>query len=447
MNGKETLRLQQRRAIKLRGMLPGASLSDEERELLSRVAADLAGNATDTFRFIARPPTDLQDWRDWVVLSQVVTVIWLKVAPLAKDPHGSSFGSWLAAAFADDTITIGSVPTSALHASAQVVDDGYLITVKQGVISFTSELAAIYDVAVSDGANVDEVAERLRRLLDAHLGREVDPADGVVEPGQQRTESHFQAELFVHAAKVGSAMRGESPEGVLTKALGLEGGLGRPARDAEETDRSPGPFHAPGMNRGDLATQFVVLHELAHIYHGDADLTRDEAAALQADFEGLGAQSQVPSNRALHWQPPHVREELYADIEALEAVIELQRRSMPPSTSPIDLAMQMWSPDVHPNLQEVALEGAYLAMTALGLIFQARLILEPEQREGTESLLLGHPEPGQRLDRLGPAAVYDATMMVSVVERVDERFAEHFWPIVQRVWAAYDQEASSRRAT
>ena len=388
----ELLRLQ-RRAVKLRGLPPADSLlSPEDRAGVDQAVQELASAPPWLWKYLPNPPTDLQYWDDWLILAEGLTaldgVLQRVAMPRAeimalwrRVPRLLNFGQWLHVMLAEGELTIGSVPTNALHAATRKVSDGYLVVVKQGLLRFVRELVTIYEFAGTEPATDDEVTRRLTRLMDAFAAGSLSgPATG----------GPPWLDVYLAAGRV------------LTLTAGTD-----------EPD-------ARGLTRDVLAPLFVVLHEFAHVYHGDADLSEADAARLEAEYDDQLAQSGQPLDESTLFATgsPAVRGERWADSDALEAIIEMQRFAKGD-----DGPLAAMSPDVNTDLQVTALESAYLAMVALHLVHHATR-QRPSER---------YPDPSERLTRLGMAAVYDATVHQEAVETVDRLIGERLGPAARAV--------------
>lgn len=390
----ELLRLQ-RRAVKLRGMPPADSvLSPEDRAGLDQFVQAGVEEPPWLWKYLPNPPTPLQYWDDWLLLAEGLTaldgVLQRVAMPRAdvlehwrKAPRLLNFGQWLHMVLAEGDLTVGSVPTNALHAATRKVSDGYLVVVKQGLLRFVRELVTIYEFAGTEPATDDEVTRRLTGLMDAY-------AAGSLSGPATRNPPWLDA--YLAGGRV----------------LALIGG---------RHDPSTGPR---GLTRDVLAPLFVVLHEFAHVYHGDADLSEADAARLEAEYDDQVERSGQPLDESVLFAAgsPAGRSERWADSDALEAIIEMQR-----FVKGDDSPLAAMSPDVNTNLQVTALESAYLAMVALHLV-HSTTGQKPSR---------GHPDPYDRLTRLGMAAVYDATVDQEAVETVDGLIGERLGPAARQV--------------
>jgi hypothetical protein len=428
----ELLRLQ-RRAVKLRGLPPEDSvLSPAEHDIIERSLRQLRDDSESPswlLKYLPNPPTPLQDWADWLILAEGLTALEGVLERIAMPPawvidsgkwravpQALSFGQWIRVVLTAGDLTVGSVPTNALHASTRKVSDGYLVVVKQGLLLFVRELVTIYEFAGrkrGKRGTADEVARRLESLLDTHARYGLS--------GPRTRDPEFGALIDFHRAlyRVMAMTAGLS----VTELMVL---ITRPELWAPRyrPGAPPRPQEPRGLTRDILAPLFVVLHELAHIYHGDADMSAADAARLEAEYDALAARAEQEGSVLMSTGPPGFRSEWWADSEAIEAIIEMQRFVRLKDPHPRGLPLT----DVNVDLQTTALESAYLAMIALHLVHEKL----PQTHEGRFPASR-HPDTSTRFYRLGQAAVYDAEIVRSLVEEVDQTVDKRLGPAIRRV--------------
>jgi hypothetical protein len=425
----ELLRLQ-RRAVKLRGLPPEDSvLSPADDDDLEQSLRELRDDNDFPWllKYLPHPPTPLQDWADWLILAEGLTALegvfqgvtmppaWvIDSGKWRDDPRALNFGQWLHAVQSAGGLTVGSVPMNALHASTRKVSDGYLVVVRQGLLWFVRELVTIYEFAGSRRAKVGEVTRRLEDLLDAHA-----------RYGLSSPSTRLPPYIAVYAASNRVlAMKAGLDDAEVLELTNPE--LLAPRYRSGARNRPPVPR---GLRLDILAPLFVVLHELAHIYHGDADMSAQDAARLEAEYDELADRAEREGSFLVSSGPPGFRSEWWADADALEAIIEMQRFVRLQGGRPN--SVKDFSPDVNIDLQTTALESAYLALIALHIVHET---IPPEPRAGRVPPSR-HPDPYARLQRLEGAAKYEATIDVSVIDTVEQFVDERLGPAVRRVLA------------
>ena len=407
-------------------------LSPAQRKAMERALPDEYKDLW-LLKYLPHPPTPLQDWADWLILAEGLTALyalvqrvpkppaWMTEANIGRtNPCTMNFGEWLQAVLTADNLTVGSVPMNALHASTRQVSDGYLVVVKQGLLRFLRELVTIYEFAGSTPKNDDEVARRLKGLLDAHAQYLSSPLTGFPP----------ETDVFAAVTRLGAMAAGLSVDEMLALIASAQptGDDRRREGRRDSLGARAGPRTPLGLTRDILAPLFVVLHELAHIYHGDADLSDADTARLEAEYAELTDGIVLTRSELLSYgpHPSAIQGERHADSEALQAIIGIQqlvRRGRP--TNPLAAS----SPDINLDLQLTALESAYLSMTALYLVQETILPRVRADRVPDPHYL----DPNQRLIHLGMAAVYDASIPTSVVEEVEQLVRERLTPAIRRV--------------
>ncbi|MGI5238885.1 hypothetical protein [Dactylosporangium sp. CA-139066] len=430
--GEQALLRMQRGAVKRHGMPADGTVLDAETltALKERYFRDVIEAWPPwMFKYFLHPPTELQDWTDWVVLAEGLTTLEGLFAGLRRpswtpDDFGRwwagplGFGLWLQAILDAGKVTIGTVPMNGFHASARKVGDGYVVVIQQGLLRVVRDLVAIYVDA--QRRTESEVVRQLRDLLDTYTqgvtdGQpipipEVDILFGVKRVAEMVSGRQI-SETFVPPTP---ARRRRPPR----RALRTRRPVRRPVRQSAEHSRW-------GLRLNVLAPMFVILHELAHLFHGDAEFTDAEAAQADAQYDELAQAGQGSS-----LGPPSVRAERYADSDALEALIEMQRKVPPPTADIVDRRLLAMSPDVNPHLQQSALEATYLALVALHLVHEG----VPRRPDAVEAPAgRSYPSPLARLDRLASVAVHDATCNAAIVETATQRIERWLWPAVLRV--------------